>query len=280
MSINQKLVKAEVSNDIKMSFDIRTDIMEKFNPEIQASEADSGATISIYGTIGETWDGTGWTSKRLAGALRNIGVKDIEVNINSGGGDFFEGIAMYNMLREHPAKVTIKILGLAASAASVIAMAGDEILMGDGTFIMIHNAWVIAVGNQNDLRSTADSLVPFDKAMANIYVSRTGKDLKAIEKLMTNETWLDPQTAISDGFATGMLDNNQVKIVENKSAKAMNVVELALMKQGMSRAQRRETLKSLYTDKPSAVDDIKPSADETAWLVAAQAFSEKLKKGI
>ncbi len=121
-----------------------------------AAEADDPTTISIYDVIGEDfWTGGGFTSKRMGAALRSIGAKDITVEVNSPGGDMFEGVTIYNMLREHPAKVTIDVMGWAASAASVIAMAGDEIRMGLGTFMMVHNAWGVVVGNRHDMRSAA-----------------------------------------------------------------------------------------------------------------------------
>ena len=96
------------------------------------------------------------------------------VNINSPGGDFFEGVAIYNLLREHQGRVTVQVMGLAASAASVIAMAGDQILMGDGSFLMIHNAWAVAIGNRHDMADAAKLLEPFDTAMAKVYAARSG----------------------------------------------------------------------------------------------------------
>src|SRR5690606_22249784 len=95
--------------------------LARWSPEIRAAD-DSG--ISILGHIGESFDGSGVTARRIAAALRSSGEKDVTVAINSPGGDFFEGVAIYNLLREHKAKVTVKVMGLAASAASVIAMAG------------------------------------------------------------------------------------------------------------------------------------------------------------
>lgn len=87
--------------------------------------------------------GEGVTAKRISAALRAIGEQDIVVNLNSPGGDMFEGLAIYNLLRAHSGKVTVNILGIAASAASIIAMAGDEIKMGRGAFLMIHNCWAM-----------------------------------------------------------------------------------------------------------------------------------------
>ncbi len=127
-------------------YDVRPDALEKWEPGVRAAAGDDSASISIYDQIGDNWEGTGITAKRISAALRNIGARNLTVNVNSPGGDFFEGVAIYNLLREHKAKVTVNVMGIAASAASVIAMAGDEILMGDGAFLMIHNAWTVAIG--------------------------------------------------------------------------------------------------------------------------------------
>ncbi|WP_367672858.1 Clp protease ClpP, partial [Serratia symbiotica] len=83
---------------------------------------------------------------------------------------------IYNLLREYPGKVTVKVLGLAASGASIIAMAGDEIQIGRGAFLMIHNCWVVAVGNRHDFAAMAENMAPFDNAMADIYSARSGLD--------------------------------------------------------------------------------------------------------
>ena len=133
-------------------------------------------------------------------------------NLNSPGGDFFEGMAIYNLLREHKAKVTIRVLGVAASVASVIAMAGDEILMGDGSFLMIHNAWAVAVGNRHDMTDTAAVLATFDAAMAALYAHRSGIAEAEAEAamLMDRETWIGAQQAVDDSFATGLLPSSEI----------------------------------------------------------------------
>src|SRR5690606_23214700 len=122
-------------------------VLAKWAERPQAAEGDDPNTISIYDVIGEDWwTGGGFTAKRAAAALRSIGKNPVTVNVNSPGGDMFEGIAIYNLLREHPAEVTVNVMGLAASAASIIAMAGDKINVALGSFVMIHNAWGIVIG--------------------------------------------------------------------------------------------------------------------------------------
>lgn len=238
-------------------FDVRPDAMDRWRPEVRAAR-EGDASISIYDTIGEGWDGGGVTAQRIGAILRNIGARDITVNINSPGGDFFEGVAIYNQLRAHPAKVTVNVMGLAASAASVIAMAGDAINMGDGAFMMIHNAWAMAIGNRHDLAAAAEQLAPFDAAMADVYASRAGITPAAAADLMDKETWMGAQQAIDGGFADDRLEpvdvaENATTASANRHAKAM--IETAMAKAGYGRTQRREAFAQLFATKPGAGDD-------------------------
>src|SRR5690606_7927819 len=184
--------------------------VSKWDAGIMAREP-SGATISILDVIGEdAWAGGGVTSKRIAAALRSIGDGQVHVDINSPGGDFFEGVAIYNALRAHPKKVTVRILGLAASAASVIAMAGDEIQIGKAGFLMVHNAWVVAIGNRHDLAEAAKTMEPFDDAMATVYADRAGVKKSKAAEWMDNETWFNGEQAVSEGLADSFLPADQV----------------------------------------------------------------------
>ena len=200
-----------------------------------AAESDADRTISVYDVIGyDYWSGDGVTAKRIAGALRGMGAGPVTVNVNSPGGDMFEGLSIYNLLREHDGEVTVKVLGLAASAASIIAMAGDNVQISRAGFLMIHNAWVLAVGNRHDLTEIAATLKPFDDAMASIYSARSGQDVKAMAKLMDAETWISGQTAIDDGFADEFLPSDQVKKGDAKAqASAVRRIEAALRSSGM-----------------------------------------------
>lgn len=259
----------EIRADFRMGaaqFDVRPDALEKWQPDVRA--ADTGeASISMYDTIGASFDGGGVTAKRIGAALRGIGAKDVTVNINSPGGDFFEGVAIYNLLRAHPGKVTVQVMGLAASAASVIAMAGDEIKMGDGAFLMIHNAWAVAIGNRHDLAAAAETLAPFDAAMADVYAARAGITAADAAALMDKETWMGAGQAVAEGFADGMLESASVTHDAHASAgkRALAAVEAAMAKAGYSRAARREAFTNLFADKPCAVgtQDGKPCAAES-----------------
>lgn len=138
-------------------------------------------------------------------ALSDQKGKNINVWVDSWGGDVFAGVGIYNALKEHKGKVTVKIDGKAVSAGSVIAMAGDEILMSPGSIIMIHNAWGMAVGESKDMRQRADVLDEIKEGLVNIYQSRTGLSRNKIAKMMDDETWMSARKAMADGFADGML---------------------------------------------------------------------------
>ncbi|KVA01046.1 peptidase [Burkholderia ubonensis] len=230
----------------------RPDVLARWQPEIRAATGDDVGGITINGAIGETWDGAGVTSNRIAAALRSIGAGvPVVVNLNSPGGDFFEGVAIYNLLRQHDAEVTVNVMGLAASAASVIAMAGDKILMGDGAFLMIHNAWSVAVGNRHDFIAAAETLAPFDDAMASLYAKRSGMSKADAVVLMDKETWISADQAVKNGMATGLLDDTATSKGDTKAAEQRRVlatVDSALASTGMSRVQRAEVLARMRSE--------------------------------
>jgi len=243
-----------------LQWDTRDDAMARWAPEVRAAEAGREDVISIYDVIGEDfWTGEGFTSKRLAGALRSIGERDVTVNINSPGGDFFEGVAIYNLLREHRGRVTVKVMGLAASAASIIAMAGDEILIGRASFVMIHNAWGVSVGNRHDLRSAADMLEPFDDAMADVYAARSGKPKAEMAKLMDAETWFNGAQAVERGLADGFLSEDEIAAQPQQAraeAGSLRTIDRALAKQGVTRSERRALFATL---RPGTQDAAEPA---------------------
>ncbi len=227
-----------------INFDARPDALSRWEPSVRAA-SESDNAISIYEQIGESWDGSGMTAKRMAGILRSIGAsRDVAVNLNSPGGDFFEGVAIYNLLRQHKAKVTVNVMGLAASAASIIAMAGDEINMGEGSFLMIHNAWCVAMGNRHDMQAAAEQLAPFDNAMAEVYAARAGITVNAAAKLMDAESWISATQAIAEGFATGMLDSTDIKqdTHANANASVVRKIEAAMRAGGMSHSAAKTAI--------------------------------------
>jgi ATP-dependent Clp protease protease subunit len=239
--------------------------MAKWKPGIHATtEGTSNNIISIYDVIGEDfWTGDGVTSKRVAAALRSIGDQDVIVNLNSPGGDFFEGVAIYSLLKEHPRKVTVKIMGLAASAASVVAMAGDDIQISKAGFMMIHNTWVLAIGNKNDLREAATTLDTFDESMAALYASRSGVTQKKAQQWMDDETWFNGQNAVDEGMADSILASTEIEDKPSqgtKSLAAVRRVDSALARLNLSRNERR----SLIGELKGGMQDAAPSATHDA----------------
>lgn len=161
--------------------------------------------IVIYDVIGEdSWSGEGVSAKKFAAILAGVKTPGILLKINSPGGSVFDGIAIYNDLLAHPAKIRVSITGLAASAASIIAMAGDEIEIAKNAYVMIHNAWVMAIGNKNALLEVADFLDGIDQALAETYAARTGLPEKKILNMMDAETWLRGADAVDLGFADAL----------------------------------------------------------------------------
>lgn len=236
----------------------------KWQMDIQAANPEDNS-ISIFDTIGDDGMGGGVSMRRISAALRSMKDDDVVVNINSPGGSMFEGVAIYNALKEHKGKVKIKVLGMAASAASIIAMAGDEVEIAKSAFFMIHNSWVVALGNRHDLIDTAKTLEPFDAAMAGIYSERTGIDVKEITKMMDAESWINGEQAVEMGFATALLASDEVEKTD-KTRNALKRIDVALAKDGVSRTERRAMLKSL-SGTPCAAEDVTPRADDEAALL-------------
>lgn len=171
-------------------------------------------------------------------ALDQIDTKNIVLNINSPGGDVFDGIAIFNDLLAHPANVVVRVNGLAASAASLIAMAGDEIQIAETAFFMIHNAWSIAIGDARELTARAKLLKTIDGKLADTYANRTGQDVAEIRQQMDAETWLTAEDAVDQGFAD--------KLVTNDAAEAHASFDLAPFKnvpRGLSGARRTTKVK-------------------------------------
>ncbi|WP_339862350.1 head maturation protease, ClpP-related [Paremcibacter congregatus] len=252
-----------------VQWDAPTDVLSKWALSPQAAEADDPRTISIYDQIGEDpWTGAGMTAKRVAGILRSIGSVDVTVNINSPGGDFFEGLAIYNLLREHPAKVSVRVMGYAASAASIIAMAGDEIEMGMGSFFMIHNAWGVAVGNQHDMRATAEVLAPFDQAMSEIYEARTGQKKSDVVAMMDAETWISSGDAVKKGFADSVTDRANIEASASAPSAviAKRKLDSILASQGMPRSERRKMMRDISSGTQDATAPVTQDADISAGL--------------
>lgn len=165
-----------------------------------ATKADRGE-IFLYDDVGEGWFG-GISAAQFTKDLKALGsVKTIDLHISSNGGDVFTGRAIYSQLAQHQARIVTWVDGLAASIASLIAMAGDEIRMADGSFMMIHSAWGVAIGDAPEMRRMAELLDSVTASIADTYAARTKNERKKIDKMMADETWMTAQEAVDAGFA-------------------------------------------------------------------------------
>jgi len=167
----------------------------------------STAEIFIYGEIGAG----GVTAKSVADALKQHAIASaITVRLNSPGGDVFEGNAIHNLLKSHRATVTVIIDGLAASIASVIAMAGDKIIMPKNTMMMIHDPWTIAMGSAADMRKSAGVLDKITNTLIAAYSGKSGLNDEEIKTLMADETWFNADEAVAMNFADEVADETPV----------------------------------------------------------------------
>lgn len=165
---------------------------------VTPAEGESSVEITIYDEIGY-W---GINASSFIRDLRSIGAVDrIDLRINSPGGDVFDGAAIYNLLLAHPARVVVHIDGLAASMASVVAMAGDEIRIGSNAFMMVHNPWSVQVGDAAEMRSMADLLDQIGETIISAYERRTGLGRDELKAMMDAETWMSGDEAVEKGFA-------------------------------------------------------------------------------
>lgn len=163
------------------------------------------ADVYIFGDI-TSWD---WlesdvSSYTLSKELQGLDVDVINVHINSYGGEVAEGLAIYNMLKNHKAKVNTICDGFACSIAAVIFMAGDERIMNDASLLMVHNAWTHTAGDANKLRKTADDLDIITQATMEAFKERVNISDDELKTLLDNETWLDASHAVEKGFATSI----------------------------------------------------------------------------
>ncbi|MDP5277151.1 head maturation protease, ClpP-related [Chengkuizengella axinellae] len=173
------------------------------------NSAKNSAEISIYGEIGASWWGESITPKQFSKDLKDLGddLEEITVLINSPGGGVFDGLTIRSLLKNHQASITVRIEGYAASIASIIAMAGDKIVMSKGSMMMIHNpATSLWGGESKDFREVADFLDQIRDSLLPIYSDRTGLSNEELIEMMDKETWMSADEAVEKGFADEVED--------------------------------------------------------------------------
>ena len=204
---------------------------------------------------------------------------DVTVWINSPGGNVFAAAEIYSMLREHKGKITVKIGSLAASAASVIAMAGDKVLMSPVAMLMVHDPQTIAIGSEADLQRAIDSLKGVKESIINAYEAKTGLDRTEIADLMAKESWIDAKEAVEKGFADKVL---YVKGSRSKGKEPEEIEEeiKASIKEEYRRYYEGHTGKALFSRIPCADESAAKAEDELCKDPGAQEDVEQPKKGI
>jgi len=207
-------------------------------------DEEKGVTeLTIYGDIGESWFWDSTSAIDVDDALKNAGDNDLVVRLNSPGGSAFDGIAIYNRLNDHKGKVTVYVDGWACSAASVIAMAADELIMGAGSMLMIHEASTIVWGNKGDFRKEAELLEKLEDGIIDIYMTKANITRDEIRDMVNAETWFSANDALTIGFATSTtastVDDNE---------------EVSQLKVQMSAMQNElDQLKNVEPEKPAPV---------------------------
>lgn len=210
--------------------------------------SDSEAEIDIEGEIvSDPWMDTDTSASQFRDLLKQIGdAKTINLHINSPGGDVFEGVAIYNMLKQSKAQIHVYVDGLAASIASVIAMAGDTIYMPANSMLMIHNPWTFGQGNADDFRKLADDMDKIAESMKTSYLSKSnGKiDEDTLSELMDQETWLTAKEAVDYGLADEVLEPVQMAAcLTEKEAKKFKHAPKALVTANPVDEQKAEQTK-------------------------------------
>ena len=155
--------------------------------------------LRLYGEIGGYFEG-GISAKEF-GSVLDSASGDIKLYLNSDGGDVFDGLAIHNQIARYPHDVTVVVDSLAASIASVIAMAADEVVMMPQSFLMIHNPWTAAIGDAGEFRGIADLLDLIGGQIAEIYATKSGQTVGRFLDLMAGETWLTANDAVELGLA-------------------------------------------------------------------------------
>lgn len=217
--------RASLRNGVRVPIKAAANKHDWYRIRNAADDDDGPAEILIYDEIGYGWWG-GVSAQDFAKDLGAITADEITVRLNSPGGDVFDGIAILNALRSHKATITVYVDGLAASAASFIAMAGDEVVMRRNSEMMIHDASSFSAGNAGDLRKRADDLDRVSNNIASIYAERTGGTTEEWRDFMLAETWYSAQEAVDAGLANRVDTKDEPEKDDKDSAK--NSFDLSL----------------------------------------------------
>lgn len=235
------------------------------------NKAGEKPALYIYDEIGYWGD----TASSLIDQLGKVDADEIDVHISSPGGDIFDGLAIYQALKSHKAKVTVKVDGLAASIASVIAMAGDTVVIAPKASMMIHDGWTMAVGNAEELRKTADLLDKQSQVIASVYADRSNSDANFWRDQMREETWYTAQEALDAGL---------VDEIEGQEKKVEEPFDLSVFAHaGRDSAPAPKTqpvVKAELEEPPAAPPAAPPKVEEGPFTWDFAAFKSALVEGV
>lgn len=236
----------------------------------RSEDTENRAVLVLSGAIdsGESWYGDGVWPARFREELNAHAGEDIQVEINSPGGDVFAGFEIYNMLISHNASVRVRVTGMAASAASIVAMAAGkgQLIMTEASLMMIHNPWTLAMGDSEELREQADVLDMIRDVMCSVYMHRFSGEESELTRLLDEESWLSPARAMELGLC------DEVEIPDDGDT-APAAAAMAGRYAAMSCAQMTEIRERFGAKKPSEKAPAgKPAPDAKALLAEADAL--------
>ena len=216
--------------------------------------ADS-ATVQIFGEIGESFWSDGWTLEKFTNQIKGLQISNLTIELKSNGGDLMEGFAIYDAIKNLPARVTVKIVGASASAATVIASGADRIEISENSRYLVHNAMTFVEGNKEDMKEVYEQLASFDNQILDIYIKRTGKPRNELAELMKAEKWMTAEEAKEWGFVDEIIKSK----IENKMAEdKKNVKNLTEEEQAEMDAlmAENEALKTQVSELQAQLDEI------------------------
>ena len=171
--------------------------------------------------------------------------EDIVIKLNSPGGDVFEGIEIYNYLKDHPSNITVEVTGVAASAATFIVAGADEVIMNIGTSLMIHEASTFAWGNKSDIQKTLNALETIDDSILSIYSEKTGQSNEQLEEWMNEEKWFTADEAVEFGFADSVKRDNVESVESEESIEDIINSKVAIAMAAFSNALEKPIAKNI-----------------------------------
>jgi len=220
------------------------------------------ATILMTGDIGQSWFSDGWTLDKFKDVVSNMNVTALTIEVKSNGGDVMEAFAIYDKIKSMPARVTVKIIGSSASAATIIASGADRILISENSRYLVHNAQTFIEGNKEMMKDAYKQLESFDNQILDIYVKRTGKSRDLLAQLMTEERWMTANEALEWGFVDDIIKPEN-KITNMK--KFQNLTE-----------EEQMEMDQLIADKAALTDKVAELEAKLAEYETAQA--EKMEE--